>query len=191
MVLHSIASALPDAVGLSRHDSVLPVVPMFHVNAWGLPFSCTLVGAKQVFPGPHLDAANVLGLLAEEKVTLTAGVPTVWLGVLEALDKNPTQWNLKALRAMIVGGSAAPPAMIEAFEKRHGLRIIHAWGMTEMSPIGTISRTGPREAKLPDADRFRLRATQGTAVPLVDIRAIGDQGEIAWDGKAMGELHVR
>ena len=191
LVLHSMTSALPDSIGLSRFDVVLPVVPMFHVNAWGLPFTCTMAGAKQVFPGPHLDAKSVLELLSDEQVTLTAGVPTVWLSVLEQLDANPGKYRLKQLHTMIVGGSAAPPAMIEAFEKRHGLRIIHAWGMTEMTPIGTISRTGPREAMAPDAERFRLRATQGTAVPLVDVRAIGDDGEVSWDGKTMGELHVR
>jgi fatty-acyl-CoA synthase len=111
--------------------------------------------------------------------------------VLEQLDKNPGKWDLKALHTMIVGGSAAPQAMIEAFEKRHGLRIIHAWGMSEMSPIGTICRTGPRHSALPDAERFRVRATQGIAVPFVDVRAVDDRGEVAWDGKSMGELHVR
>src|SRR3954464_2085984 len=104
MVLHSIASALPDAVGLSRHDSVLPVVPMFHVNAWGLPFTCTMVGAKQVFPGPNLDPVSLLSLIAEEKVTVTAGVPTVWMAMLEALDREPGKWDTKTLRTMIVGG---------------------------------------------------------------------------------------
>jgi fatty-acyl-CoA synthase len=191
LLVHSLISALPDALGLSRAESVLPVVPMFHVNAWGLPFTATMVGAKQVFPGPHLDPVSVLDLLATEKVTLTAGVPTVWLGILEQLDQNPGKWNLKALHTMIVGGAAAPVAMIEGFEKRHGLRVIHAWGMTEMTPVGTVCRPGPRAAKLPDAERFRLRATQGTAVPLVDIRAVGDEGEVPWDGKSMGELHVR
>jgi fatty-acyl-CoA synthase len=189
MVLHSLASVLPDALGLGKHDSILPVVPMFHVNAWGIPFSATMVGAKQVFPGPHLDPASVLELLAGEKVTLTAGVPTVWLAVLDALDKNPGKWDLKALRTMIVGGSAAPQSMIEGFEKRHGLRIIHAWGMTEMSPVGTVSR--PREEGLSEAEKFRRRALQGTAVPLVDVRAMNESGEVPWDGKTMGELHVR
>ncbi len=191
LVLHSMTSALPDSIGLSRQDTVLPVVPMFHVNAWGLPFTATMVGAKQVFPGPHLDAKSVLELLSDERVTLTAGVPTVWLGMLEQLDANPGKYDLKALHTMVVGGSAAPQAMIEAFEKRHGLRIIHAWGMSEMTPIGTICRPGPRAAKAPDAERFRIRATQGTAVPLVDVRAVGDHGEVPWDGQSMGELHVR
>jgi len=188
LLLHSLMSALPDSLGLSRSDTVLPVVPMFHVNAWGLPFTCAMVGAKMVFPGPHLDPLSVLGLLSEEKVTITAGVPTVWLGILDQLDQNPGKWDLKKLHTMIVGGAAAPQAMIEGFEKRHGLRVIHAWGMTEMTPLGTVSRPA---AKLPDADRFRLRATQGVAAPLVDVRAVGDSGEVPWDGKSMGELHVR
>jgi fatty-acyl-CoA synthase len=146
-----------------------------------------MVGAKQVYPGPHLDPVSVLELLATEKVTLTAGVPTVWLGILEQLDQNPKKWDLKALHTMLVGGAAAPPAMIEGFEKRHGLRVIHAWGMTEMTPLGTVSRP----FAMPDAERFRLRASQGTAAPLVEVRAVGDEGEVPWDGKSMGELHVR
>jgi fatty-acyl-CoA synthase len=191
LVLHSMASALPDSLGISQSDAVLPVVPMFHVNAWGLPYTATMTGAKQVFPGPHLDAASIVNLLSEERVTITAGVPTVWLGVLELLDQNPGKFNLEALHTMIVGGSAAPPAMIEAFQRRHGLRIVHAWGMTEMTPIGTICRLGPRAVKAPDAEKLRIRATQGTAVPLIDVRAVGDRGEVPWDGKSMGELHVR
>ena len=191
LVVHSLMSALQDSIGLAKSDVVLPVVPMFHVNAWGLPFTATMVGAKQVFPGPHLDPVSVLNLLADEGVTLTAGVPTVWLAILDQLDCNPGKWDLKALHTMIVGGSAAPQAMIEGFEKRHGLRVIHAWGMSEMSPIGTICKPGPRATRLPDSERFRLRATQGTAVPFVDIRAVGDRGEVPWDGKSMGELHVR
>ena len=191
LVVHSLISAVPDSFGLSKSDVVLPVVPMFHVNAWGLPFTATMVGAKQVFPGPHLDPVSVLNLLADEQVTLTAGVPTVWLAILDQLDCNPGKWNLKSLHTMIVGGSAAPPSMIEGFEKRHGLRIVHAWGMSEMSPIGTLCKPGPRGTSLPDPEKFRLRATQGTAVPFVDVRAVGDQGEVPWDGKSMGELHVR
>jgi len=191
LVVHSLISAVPDSFGLSKSDVVLPVVPMFHVNAWGLPFTATMVGAKQVFPGPHLDPVSVLNLLADEQVTLTAGVPTVWLAILDQLDCNPGKWNLKALHTMIVGGSAAPQSMIEGFEKRYGLRIVHAWGMTEMSPIGTLCKPGPRGARLPEPERFRLRAMQGTAVPFVDVRAVGDQGEVPWDGKSMGELHVR
>ncbi len=192
LVLHSLASALPDQLGLSATDVMMPVVPMFHVNAWGLPFTCVMTGTKQVFPGPHLDAASLLGLISEEKVTFTAGVPTIWLGILEALDKAPKAWDTSSLKAMVVGGAAAPQSMIEAFEKRHGLRVLHAWGMTETTPVGAVCRLKPHLEKLPEADRFKLRATQGIPPPLVEVRAVGDSGApVAWDGRSMGELHVR
>jgi fatty-acyl-CoA synthase len=191
VVLHSMASALPDALGLSQGDVMLPVVPMFHVNAWGLPFTSTMVGSKQVFPGPHLDAGSLLDLFQREKVTFTAGVPTVWLGILDALDKNPKGWDTSALKAMIVGGAAAPQSMIEAFEKRHGLQVIHAWGMTETTPLGTVSRIKPKLAGAPEADRYKLRAAQGMPVPFVEIRSMTESGVAPWDGKAMGELQVR
>jgi fatty-acyl-CoA synthase len=192
VVLHSLGIALPDALSLSARDVVMPVVPMFHVNAWGLPFACVMTGAKQVFPGPHLDAASLLGLVAQERVTITAGVPTIWLGILDALDKNPGAFDTSSLRDMVVGGAAAPQSLIEGFEKRHKLRVLHAWGMTETSPVGTVSRLKPHLDQAPEAERFRRRATQGVPVPLVDVRAVGEQGtEVAWDGKAMGELHVR
>ena len=191
LVLHSLASALPDGLGLSQSDAMMPVVPMFHANAWGLPFTSTLVGAKQVFPGPHLDPASLLELVQAEKVTFTAGVPTVWLGILEALGKSPKAWDTSTLKAMVVGGAAAPQAMIEAFEKKHGLRVIHAWGMTETTPLGTVSRLKPHLEALPEAERFRIRATQGLPVPLVETRVIGEGGAVPWDGKTMGELHVR
>ncbi len=187
----SFGIALPDSIGLSQTDVIMPVVPMFHVNAWGLPFACTMVGAKQVFPGPCLDAPSLLSLLAEEKVTCTAGVPTIWMGILDALDKNPGGYDLKSLRQMVVGGSAAPQAMIEAFQKRHGLRIVHAWGMTEMSPVGTLSRLKPHLAKGSESDQLRVRSSQGLAVPFVDLRAVSESGPVPWDGKSMGELQVR
>jgi fatty-acyl-CoA synthase len=191
LVLHSLASALPDCIGIGMADVLLPVVPMFHVNAWGTPFTAALVGAKLVFPGPHLDAKNVLQLMAQERVTLAAGVPTVWLAVLEELDRSPKARDLSALRAMVVGGSAAPQAMIEGFQKRHGLTVVHAWGMTEMTPIGTVCHLKPRLESLPEAERYRLRATQGLPIPFVEVRAMGESGVVPWDGKSMGELHVR
>lgn len=192
VVLHALAEALPDALGLSSDDVMMPVVPMFHVNAWGLPFTAVMTGTKQVLPGPHLDPASLLGLIQDEKVTFTAGVPTIWLGILDALDKAPKAWDTSSLKAMVVGGSAAPQAMIEAFEKRHGLRIIHAWGMTETTPVGSVCRLKPHLRALPEAERYRLRAHQGLAVPFVEMRAMGEDGKpVAWDGKSMGELHVR
>jgi fatty-acyl-CoA synthase len=171
---------------------MMPVVPMFHVNAWGLPFTCALTGTKQVFPGPHLDPASLLELIQGEKVTLTAGVPTIWLGILDALDKAPKAYDTSTLREMIVGGAAAPQAMIEAFEKRHGLTVLHAWGMTETTPVGSVCRLKPALRALPEAERFRLRAQQGLAAPFVEMRIMDEDGRpVAWDGKSMGELHVR
>jgi fatty-acyl-CoA synthase len=170
---------------------VLPVVPMFHANAWGLIYTSALIGAGLVLPGPKLDAVSVLDLLAAERVTVTAGVPTVWMTVLQAIDAEPDRWDLSALRMLLVGGSAAPKSMLAGFD-RHGLTIIHAWGMTETSPLGSVCRL-PRE--LDDAspeEQYDYRARQGTASPFVEIRARGDDGElIPWDDQSMGELEVR
>jgi fatty-acyl-CoA synthase len=189
LVLHTLGSALPDALGLSQRDVVCPVVPMFHVNAWGIPFGATLLGCKQVFPGPHLDPASLLDLFQAEEVTVTAGVPTIWLGVLEALRREPDRWKLK-LRTMVVGGSAAPEAMIRAYDQL-GLHVLHAWGMTEMSPLGTVSRLKSTLQDLPEDQQYAYRAKQGLPAPLVEVRAVGERGEVPWDGQTMGELQVR
>src|SRR5262249_8467380 len=137
LVLHSLCAALPDTLGVANDDAILPVVPMFHANAWGLPFAAAMSGAKLVLPGPKLDAVSVLDLLDVEQVTMTAGVPTVWMAVLAAIDAEPRRWNLPALRRMIVGGSAVPRSMLEGFD-RHGLTVLQAWGMTETSPLGSV-----------------------------------------------------
>jgi fatty-acyl-CoA synthase len=164
---------------------------MFHANAWGLPFAAAMSGAKLVLPGPRLDAASVLDLLEAERVTMTAGVPTVWMSVLAAIDAEPERWDLSSLRRMIVGGSAVPASMIEGFD-RHGLTIVQAWGMTEMSPLGTVCHLPHDMAELPAAERTAFRARQGVPTPLVEIRVRdGDGHEIAWDDSAMGELEVR
>lgn len=192
LVLHSLASALPDALGMSAADVMMPVVPMFHANAWGLPYTAVMTGTKQVFPGPHLDPQSLLSLVASEKVTFTAGVPTIWLGMLQVLDQAPGSFDTSSLKVMVVGGAAAPQSMIEGFEKRHGLHVLHAWGMTELTPLGTVSRLKPSLEKLPEAERFRVRASQGLPPPLVELRAVGEGGEaVPWDGKSMGELHAR
>jgi len=189
LVLHSLVAALPDALGLSQRDVVCPVVPMFHVNAWGIPFTATLLGCKQVFPGPHLDPVHLLDLFEAEGVTVTAGVPTIWLGVLDALRSQPGRWRLR-LRTLVVGGSAAPESMIRAYDQL-GLHVLHAWGMTEMSPLGTVSRLKSTLADLPEDERYAYRAKQGLPAPLLDVRAVSDQGEVPWDGHTMGELQVR
>ena len=191
IVLHSFASAMTDTFALSQRDTLVPMVPMFHANCWGLPFTATMVGARQVHPGPHLDPQSLLDLYAKEGATCSAGVPTVWLGIQQLLEQNPGRWSLKPDMRMIVGGSAAPEALIRSMDKL-GLRVIHAWGMTETAPLGTVSTL---KATMDDAGedaQYRVRATQGVPVPFVDIRAMGESGgEVPWDGKAMGELQVR
>ena len=188
--LHSLGLSMSDSFGISERDVCLPVVPMFHVLAWGTPFAAVMLGTKLVFPGPHLQPRDLAELIQSEKVTITAGVPTLWLGLLALLDKE--RYDLSSLREMIVGGAAAPQSMIEAFEKKHGIRVVHAWGMTEMSPLGTVSHLKSYQQDLPEEERFAIRAKQGLSVPGVDIRAVDDSGkEIPWDGKAFGELQVR
>jgi len=186
--LHALGAALADTLAVSRDDSVLSVVPMFHASAWGLPFVCTMVGCKQIYPGPHLDPISLLDLFEKENVTLAAGVPTIWLGILEALEKNPGRWKLRDGIRMVVGGSAAPEGMIRAMDK-HGLRVIHAWGMTETSPLGTVSHAPPDVTT--EDERYAYRAKQGIPSPFMEIRAVGDDGEVPRDGKTPGELEVR
>jgi len=190
LVLHSFASAMADTLGISRHDVVLPVVPMFHVNAWGLPFTCTMVGAKQVFPGPHLDPVSLLELFKGEQVTFTAGVPTIWLGILQELEKKPGQWDLNPKLRMVVGGAAAPESLIRAFD-RHNLRVVHAWGMTETTPLGTVSLLKPHMESLSVDEQYAYRAKQGLPAPFVEVRIVNEQGVASHDGKTMGELQVR
>jgi fatty-acyl-CoA synthase len=191
LVLHSLASMVQGVLGIRESDVVLPVVPMFHANAWGLPFTCALAGAKQVLPGPHLDPPTLLETLEAERVTVTGGVPTIWLGTLQLLDADPGRYDLSRLRTMVVGGSAAPRAMIEGFERRHGLTVCHAWGMTEMAPLGTTAVVPGELEEADDDARFAFRSTQGRPAPLVEIRACGLDGPVAWDGETMGELEVR
>jgi fatty-acyl-CoA synthase len=192
IAVHSLASTQSGTLGISERDTVLPVVPMFHANAWGFPFTCTLVGAKQVFPGPHLDPETLLDAFESERVTVTGGVPTIWLGILQMLDAEPDRYDLSSLRSMIVGGSAAPRSMIEGFQTRHGLHVTHAWGMTEMSPLGTVSELTSAFEDAPEDVQFAYRAKQGTPATFVEIRAVNEDGEIVpWDGKTMGELEVR
>jgi fatty-acyl-CoA synthase len=191
LVLHSLVIAHGDALDVREADTVMPVVPMFHVNAWGLPFACPMVGARQVLPGPRLDAPSLLAAIAEEGVTVTAGVPTVWLALLAALDADRGAHDVSSLRCVIVGGSAVPPALMEGLERRHGIPVLHAWGMTEMTPVGTISRLPPDCRDAPEEERYAIRAAQGRPVPFVEIRSRGDEGLVPQDGVAMGELEVR
>ena len=191
ITLHSMASGMTTVLGVGESDTVLPVVPMFHVNAWGLPFTCAMVGAKLVFPGPFLDPTSLLELYESEKVTFTAGVPTIWFGILQLLDKEPRKYNLQSLRTLLVGGSAAPKAMIQGFQERHNLRVVHAWGMTETAPLGSVANLTSELLDAPAAAQYDFRAKQGIPAPFVEIRARSDQGFIPWDGISMGELEVR
>jgi fatty-acyl-CoA synthase len=190
MVLHSLAECMTDCAALSQKDTVMPVVPMFHANAWGLPYATALVGAKTVMPGPHLDADSLLDLCEREQVTLAAGVPTIWFGILNALDENPGARKLHPKLRTLVGGSAAPEAMIRGFDK-HGVHTIQAWGMTEMTPLGTVSTLKSYLEALPEDEQYALRAKQGLPVPFVEARVIDEKGEAPWDGETMGELQVR
>ena len=191
LVLHSFAAALPDMMDLGESSRVLGVVPMFHANAWGLPFACALVGATQVLPGPYLDAASIVALLETERVTHTFGVPTIAHALLHHLDAHPSH-DLSALRILLVGGAAIPEATIRAFDARHGIRVVHAWGMTETAPLGSINRLPTELADAPEDAQFAWRAKQGRPAPFVEVRARADDGSLVpWDDVAMGELEVR
>ena len=189
-IIHAYAAALPDTLNLSACDVVLPVVPMFHVNAWSLPYSCAMVGVKLVFPGPHLDGKSLHHLFESERVTLSAGVPTVWLALLNYMKEHKAKFS--TLKRTIIGGSACPPAMIKAFQDDYGVAVLHAWGMTEMSPLGTVTVFKCKHASWPKEQRVALQNKQGRAVYGVDMRIVGEDGsELPNDGKAFGDLQVR
>ena len=189
-ILHAYAAALPDALNLSARDVVLPVVPMFHVNAWGLPYSCAMTGTKLVFPGPHLDGKSLHELFEAESVTMSAGVPTVWLGLLNYMKESKLRFS--TLKGVVIGGSACPPAMIRAFQEDYGVNVLHAWGMTEMSPPGTVCTLKEKHLKMDKEARYAVQAKQGRVIFGVDMRIVGQDGkELSMDGKAFGDLQVR
>ena len=189
-ILHAYGAALPDAINLSARDAVLPVVPMFHANAWSLPYGCTMVGAKMVFPGPHLDGKSVYELMESERVTMSAGVPTVWLMLLQHLATNKLRFS--TLNRTVIGGSACPPAMIRTFQEEYGVRVFHAWGMTEMSPLGTVGTLKGRQESLDKAAQLAIQAKQGRGIFGVDMKIVDEEGqELPWDGKRFGNLLVR
>ena len=189
-VLHSYGAALPDAMKLSAQDVVLPVVPMFHANAWGLAYACPLVGAKLVFPGAALDGKSLFELFEGEKVTFSGGVPTVWLGLLQYMAE--TNHRFTTLKRTVIGGSACPPAMIRAFETDHGVEVLHAWGMTEMSPLGTVSQLKASHKDQGLEEQLAVKNKQGRAIYGVDLKIVDSAGkDLPWDGKAFGDLLVR
>ncbi len=188
--LHAYAAALPDVMCLSARDSVLPVVPMFHVNAWGLPYSAALTGCKMVFPGPALDGKSVYELIESEGVTFAAGVPTVWQMLLGYMK--PGGLRFSKLKRTVIGGSACPPAMITAFQDDYGVDVLHAWGMTEMSPLGTLCTLKNKHLDLPKDEQMKILQKQGRAIYGVEMKIVNDAGdEQPWDGKSYGDLLVR
>ena len=188
--LHAFAAALPDVMGLSARDSVLPVVPMFHVNAWGIPYSAALTGCKLVFPGPAMDGKSIYELIESEKVSYAAGVPTVWQMLLGHMK--PDGLRFSTLKRTVIGGSACPPAMITAFNDDYGVEVLHAWGMTEMSPLGTLCTLKNRHLELPPAEQMKIRLKQGRAIYGVDMKIVdGDGQSLPWDGKTYGDLYVK
>ena len=189
-LLHAFMTALPDMVSLSARDVVLPAVPMFHVNAWGLPYSCAMTGAKLVLPGPNLDGKSLYQLMEAEGVTVSAGVPTVWAGLLAYLDQHGKRFSRPP--RLVIGGSACPPAMIRRFEAVYGVQILHAWGMTEMSPIGTICTLKAKHAGLDDEGRLAVMAKAGRPHFGVEMKIVDSDGnELPRDGVAFGDLLVR
>jgi len=193
-VLHTlgVAAGNPLGFGIAEQDVILPVVPMFHANAWGYPYIAAMLGSSLVFPGPHLDPESLLDAFVEEGVTWTAGVPTIWMGILQLLDANPGKWDLSGLKGMLVGGSAAPRSMIAGFKKRHGLSVVHGWGMTETSPVASVAVLPGDLAHADEETQFDYIAMQGLPLPFVELRALDLDGKpIPWDAETMGELEVR
>jgi fatty-acyl-CoA synthase len=188
--LHSMGAGLADAMALSERDTILPAVPMFHANAWGMPHAAIMMGSKIVLPGRFMDPSRIAQLMSQERVTVAAGVPTLWIGLLNVLEKE--QVDLSALRAIYCGGSAVPKSLIEGLQRKN-LNIVHAWGMTETSPLATLSKVRSYQLDLPPDEQFRIRAKQGTVIPGVDFRVVAlDTGqEVPWDGQSYGELQVR
>jgi len=190
-VLHSLVASLPDSVRIGSRDVVLPVTPMFHANSWGVPYAAVMNGARLVFPGPHLHPDDLLDLMQIEPPTLSLGVPTIWLSLIQTYEAHPGRWKLPEGMRSLVGGSAAPESLIRAFA-RNGVELAQGWGMTETSPLATVFNRKPELVEADEDEWFRLRALQGVQVPLVDIRIVDDEGRICpWDGEAVGELQAR
>nr|WP_238066309.1 3-(methylthio)propionyl-CoA ligase [Pseudomonas shirazica] len=189
-LLHALSSALPDSLSLSAREVVAPIVPMFHVNAWGLPYSAALVGAKLVLPGAGLDGQSVFKLFEQEGVTFSAGVPTVWLSLQQYMQQ--TGKRLPSLQRLVVGGAACPPALMRSFEQEFGIRIQHAWGMTEMSPTGTVNTLKASHLPLDEEARFAISIKQGRPLFGIELKTVDDDGnEVVRDGKTSGALVVR
>lgn len=188
--LHSVVAALGDGIGICNRDSVLAVVPMFHANAWGLPYTCAMLGTRLVLPGPHLKPADLAELIQDEKVTVAAGVPTLWIGLHQHLKAH--RYDISSLRVLLIGGAAAPLGLIQGFEEDFNVPVMHAWGMTELSPMGTNSGLLNDQPTLTREERYQRKLRQGSPVPGIELRIVGEDGkELPWDDKAVGDLQVR
>ncbi len=191
LALHSLVQGGVDVFGLRETDVILPIVPMFHANAWGLPYSAALFGASLVLPGRQTDPASIVELLTTEGVTFAAGVPTVWIGVLGHLDAAPPGDALDPLRLILIGGAAVPPSLIRGFGERHGVEVRHAWGMTELAPVGTVGLVSTAYQDSAPELQLARRLRQGDPAPFLEIRGRNEDGLIPWDDEAVGELEVR
>jgi acyl-CoA synthetase (AMP-forming)/AMP-acid ligase II len=190
MYLHTLGVCQSNSLAVTEADIVLPVVPQFHAMAWGLPYACVMNGADLIMPGPHLQPPSLADLIAEHRVTVAAGVPTIWTGLYHELRANPR--DISCIRALVVGGAAMPRSLIEGYEKELGVNVLHAWGMTEMSPLGTTSCLQRQHRDLPDHEKWDIKARQGYPIAGVEMRIVNDAGdELPWDGTTMGEVQVR
>jgi fatty-acyl-CoA synthase len=202
LVLHSLAECAADAFGVSHQDTILPIAPMFHANAWGLPYSCTMAGSKLLLSGPNVEPEGLLDWMVQERVTMATGVPTVWIGVLDALEKNPTRWKFDWPVRVICGGTAPPLELIRKLDG-FGIRLLHLWGMTETAPLATAGHLKTHMRDWNDEEKYQVRAKQGWPVPFVELRITrsaeanagkvnpGKDEEAPWDGETPGELEVR
>ena len=189
--LHCFGSSTVDVLGICERDVILHIVPMFHANAWCVPFAGVMNGSTQIFGGPNPQPRDIIEIVHHERVTVVGAVPTVWIAIQGILEKEP-QWDISSIRCIPIGGSAAPKTLIELFDKKYGAYMLHAWGMTEMSPLGTVCRPRSYMDSLPEDERYNVRAKQGAIVAGVDMRIVDDAGKIQpWDGKSVGEIQVR
>jgi acyl-CoA synthetase (AMP-forming)/AMP-acid ligase II len=190
LVLHSMAEAMADSFALSHHDTVMPLAPMFHANAWGVPYTAVMTGSRMVLPGPRVEAEHILNTMVNERVTVANAVPTVWISVLDTLEKNPGRWKFDWPIRVIAGGTAPPIELMRRLD-RHGIRILHLWGMTETSPLATTGHLKTRMRDWPEERKYEIRGKQGWPVPLVELRVMRAEGEAPWDGQTPGELEIR
>ena len=189
--LHCFASSTVDVLGICERDVILHIVPMFHANAWCVPFAGVMNGSTQIFGGPNPQPRDIIEIVHNERVTLVGAVPTVWIAIQGILEKEP-QWDISSIRCIPIGGSAAPKSLLQDFDKKYGAFMLHAWGMTEMSPLGTVCRPRSYTDSLPEEERYAIRAKQGALVAGVDMRIVDDAGKVQpWDGKSVGEIQVR